>query len=311
MTALHRVKAYFGMVPADELDAYDGYGYGDRPGDRSEARHDDRWDDRHDEHASRYEPRARQRFDDLDDRQERFVPRAESRRDERDDREPRDTREGYDDRSVSRPGRLRPDTGEATPGHGVETPRPRTPRPRDPEHTEHRQEESDVDPASRTPRGRGWAHNTGPNHTSVRPSPSVGNGARSVPSLSPVPPAANRGGTAADTPGRTRAGESSTPASAVEHAAPSEITSLQPQSYNEARVIGERYRDGIPVIMNLSDMDDVAAKRLVDFAAGLAFALRGSIEKVTNRVFLLSPPNVEVSAADRRKLAEHGYSASS
>ena len=83
-----------------------------------------------------------------------------------------------------------------------------------------------------------------------------------------------------------------------------EITTLRPTSYNEARVIGERYRDGIPVIMNLTEMDDAAAKRLVDFAAGLAFALRGSIEKVTNRVFLLSPPNVEVSATERRKFAE-------
>ncbi len=86
---------------------------------------------------------------------------------------------------------------------------------------------------------------------------------------------------------------------------------MQPKSYNEARLIGERYRDGIPVIMNLTEMDDAAAKRLVDFAAGLAFALRGSIEKVTNRVFLLSPPNVEVSAAERRKLAEKGFGASS
>jgi hypothetical protein len=58
-------------------------------------------------------------------------------------------------------------------------------------------------------------------------------------------------------------------------------------------------------------MDDAGAKRLVDFAAGLAFALRGSIEKVTNRVFLLSPPNVEVSAAERRKLAEKGFGTSS
>ena len=93
----------------------------------------------------------------------------------------------------------------------------------------------------------------------------------------------------------------------AETPAPAEISSIQPKSYNEARVIGERYRDGIPVIMNLTEMDDAAAKRLVDFAAGLAFALRGSIEKVTNRVFLLSPPNVEVSAAERRKFAENGF----
>ena len=84
------------------------------------------------------------------------------------------------------------------------------------------------------------------------------------------------------------------------------ITTLQPRSYNEARTIGERYRDGVPVIMNLTELDDAAAKRLVDFAAGLAFALRGSIDKVTSRVFLLTPADVEVSADDARRLAERG-----
>ena len=86
----------------------------------------------------------------------------------------------------------------------------------------------------------------------------------------------------------------------------SRITTLQPRSYNEARTIGERYRDGVPVIMNLTELDDAAAKRLVDFAAGLAFALRGSIDKVTSRVFLLTPADVEVSADDARRLAERG-----
>ena len=89
-------------------------------------------------------------------------------------------------------------------------------------------------------------------------------------------------------------------------AALSRITTLQPRSYNEARTIGERYRDGVPVIMNLTELDDAAAKRLVDFAAGLAFALRGSIDKVTSRVFLLTPADVEVSADDARRLAERG-----
>ncbi|MGH3694509.1 MAG: cell division protein SepF [Pseudonocardiaceae bacterium] len=82
------------------------------------------------------------------------------------------------------------------------------------------------------------------------------------------------------------------------------IVTLHPHSYNEARPIGERYREGNPVIMNLTAMEDRDAKRLVDFAAGLAFALRGSIDKVTNKVFLLSPPDVEVSAEDRRRIAE-------
>ncbi|MGI9004142.1 MAG: cell division protein SepF [Pseudonocardia sp.] len=89
-------------------------------------------------------------------------------------------------------------------------------------------------------------------------------------------------------------------------AALARITTLQPRSYNEARTIGERYRDGIPVIMNLTELDDAAAKRLVDFAAGLAFALRGSIDKVANRVFLLTPADVEVSVDDARRLAERG-----
>lgn len=87
----------------------------------------------------------------------------------------------------------------------------------------------------------------------------------------------------------------------------SKITTLHPRSYSEARTIGEQYRDGTPVIMNLTEMDEQDAKRLVDFAAGLAFAMRGSIEKVTNRVFLLSPPNVDVAAEDKRRLAEGAF----
>ncbi|GGM37790.1 cell division protein SepF [Longimycelium tulufanense] len=94
----------------------------------------------------------------------------------------------------------------------------------------------------------------------------------------------------------------------VEQTGPfSRITTLQPRSYSEARTIGEHYREGIPVIINLTDMDDADAKRLVDFAAGLAFALRGSIDKITNRVFLLSPPNVDVTVEDARRLAEGAF----
>ena len=85
------------------------------------------------------------------------------------------------------------------------------------------------------------------------------------------------------------------------------IVTLQPRSYNEARQIGEEFREGTPVIMNLTDMDDVDAKRLVDFAAGLIFGLRGTIEKVTNKVFLLSPRNVEVTPEDKRRIAEGGF----
>jgi cell division inhibitor SepF len=94
---------------------------------------------------------------------------------------------------------------------------------------------------------------------------------------------------------------------APEPAASYKITTLQPSSYNEARQIGEAFREGIPVIMNLTEMADEDAKRLVDFAAGLIFGLRGSIEKVTNKVFLLSPSNVRVSAEDKRLIAEGGF----
>lgn len=76
------------------------------------------------------------------------------------------------------------------------------------------------------------------------------------------------------------------------------ITTIHPRTYNEAKNIGEAYRGGIPVIMNLSDMDDADAKRLVDFAAGLAFGLHGSIERVTSKVFLLSPSHVRVDSGN-------------
>jgi cell division inhibitor SepF len=85
------------------------------------------------------------------------------------------------------------------------------------------------------------------------------------------------------------------------------ITTLHPTTYNEARTIGEHFRENVPVIMNLTEMDESDAKRLVDFAAGLAFGLRGSIERVTNRVFLLSPANVSVTAEDKAKIAEGGF----
>jgi cell division inhibitor SepF len=83
----------------------------------------------------------------------------------------------------------------------------------------------------------------------------------------------------------------------------SRITTIHPRTYNEAKTIGENFRDGIPVIMNLSDMNDADAKRLVDFGAGLVFGLRGSIERVTSKVFLLSPETVEVNAEENQTAA--------
>jgi cell division inhibitor SepF len=90
-------------------------------------------------------------------------------------------------------------------------------------------------------------------------------------------------------------------------AEPVRITTLHPRTYNEARTIGEHFRDGTPVIMNLSEMDDNDAKRLVDFSAGLVFGVHGTIERVTSKVFLLSPPNVSVAAEDKQRIAEGGF----
>jgi cell division inhibitor SepF len=96
------------------------------------------------------------------------------------------------------------------------------------------------------------------------------------------------------------------PARPAEYAPSYQITALHPRTYNEARTIGEHFRKNTPVIMNLSDMDDADAKRLVDFAAGLTFGLHGRIERVTAKVFLLSPHNVSVTASDKAKI-ESGF----
>ena len=85
------------------------------------------------------------------------------------------------------------------------------------------------------------------------------------------------------------------------------ITTVHPRSYNEARVIGEHFRDGTPVIMNLTEMDHADAKRLVDFAAGLIFCCRGSIERITTKVFLVCPPNVTLAAEEKEKIAADGF----
>ena len=87
----------------------------------------------------------------------------------------------------------------------------------------------------------------------------------------------------------------------------SRIIYVRPRSYNEARSIGENYRDGIPVIMNLSDMERGEDKRLVALAAGLIFGLRGNIERISRQVFLLCPHNLVVGPEDKQKLATGGF----
>lgn len=85
------------------------------------------------------------------------------------------------------------------------------------------------------------------------------------------------------------------------------IVTLHPRFYNEARTIGEQYREGNPVIINLTDMDESERKRLVDFSSGLVFGLHGTIERVTSKVFLLSPANVRVSSEDKTAAAEASF----
>ena len=85
------------------------------------------------------------------------------------------------------------------------------------------------------------------------------------------------------------------------------IVTLHPRFYNEARTIGEHFRLGNPVIINLTDMDESEHKRLVDFASGLAFGLHGPIERVTKKVFLLSPANVSIDVEDKSAAAQASF----
>ena len=85
------------------------------------------------------------------------------------------------------------------------------------------------------------------------------------------------------------------------------IITLHPRFYNEARTIGEHFRQGNPVIINLTEMDESEHKRLVDFASGLAFGLHGTIERVTKKVFLISPANVNVSTEDKSAAAQASF----
>jgi cell division inhibitor SepF len=85
------------------------------------------------------------------------------------------------------------------------------------------------------------------------------------------------------------------------------IHRAEPKRFNEAREIGERFRQGVPVIMNLQGAEDSVARRLVDFASGLVFGLDGKIEMVASRVYLLTPANLEVSAEERERLVEGGF----
>jgi len=80
---------------------------------------------------------------------------------------------------------------------------------------------------------------------------------------------------------------------------------IAPKSFNDAEQIGQKFKGDIPVIINLQQADSELSKRLIDFASGLTFALEGGIQRVADKVFLLTPHNVDVSAEDKRWLREN------
>jgi len=272
MGTMYRLKAYFGMVPAEELTEYVDEPVDRYPAPRRSRDGDDRWAERRRPDQHRTDPH-----------------RGDQRRED-----PRWTDPGWDDRGRNDPNW---DDGawddDRYPGddHGSSEPA-RSDDPR---------------------RGDSLREDRGPR----RPSrPAVVPDRRRPVSATSAPV---RGALAIDTesaavvePVRPVVPVAAVPApvgaSEVRDrvATLARITTLSPRSYKEARTIGERYRDGQPVIMNLTELDAADAKRLVDFAAGLAFALRGGFDKIATRVFLLTPADVEVSADDARKLAERG-----
>jgi cell division inhibitor SepF len=110
------------------------------------------------------------------------------------------------------------------------------------------------------------------------------------------------------TPSYIRSARTATPVPAVqENAVVDRIITLHPRMYSDVRGIGEHYRLGQPVIMNLSDMEESERKRMIDFASGLVFGHYGSIERVTSKVFLLTPPNVMVSNEDKTAAAQASF----
>jgi cell division inhibitor SepF len=200
--------------------------------------------------------------------------------------------EGYDEQYGDYDkGRYAP-AGYAEPSYAEDRAETERPAPvRDPE----------AAPARRGPTGR-------PIGLAPAPAPAPAAAAPGAGQVRAGAPAAGAGATAAGLAVREKAAAEPAPAPAPAPVVqPYRITTVHPRTYNEARTIGERYREGCPVIMNLTELDDADAKRLVDFAAGLIFGLRGSIERVTAKVFLLSPQDVDVTAEDKARIREGGF----
>ncbi|MCU1344519.1 MAG: cell division protein SepF [Acidimicrobiia bacterium] len=102
---------------------------------------------------------------------------------------------------------------------------------------------------------------------------------------------------------RPRGGSAVRTVPATPNAKPHTVT---PASFNDAQDVGDRFKEGLPVIVNLQDVDSDLKRRLIDFASGLCYALDGKVERVANGVYLLSPANVQVSDEDRRRMSGRG-----
>jgi cell division inhibitor SepF len=94
---------------------------------------------------------------------------------------------------------------------------------------------------------------------------------------------------------------------AVPTVAPIQVHLVVPRSFNDAQQIADKFKDGIPVILNLQSCEADLSKRLIDFGSGLTYALDGGMQRVADKVFLLTPRNVEVSAEERARLLERGF----
>jgi cell division inhibitor SepF len=107
---------------------------------------------------------------------------------------------------------------------------------------------------------------------------------------------------------RPRGGNRRPPESMPMRAVPSvQVHLVVPRSFNDAQQIADKYKDGVPVILNLQGADQELSKRLIDFTSGLTYALDGGMQRVADKVFLLTPRNVEVSAEERARLIERGF----
>jgi len=82
---------------------------------------------------------------------------------------------------------------------------------------------------------------------------------------------------------------------------------IAPRSYNDAQQIADRFKNGVPVIVNLQTSEPDLAKRMIDFSSGMTYALDGAIQRIAEKVFLLTPANVEVSAEERQRLVDQGF----